>query len=60
MMNKFYVTFSGPTGTGKSKIVNQKILNELSRDEWDPIALTFSAQTTAAGVQSTIQSKLSE
>ena len=53
-----HILFTGPTGTGKSVVVYQKILNDLPREKWDPICLTFSAQTSAPQTQEIIQGKL--
>lgn len=50
--------FVGPTGTGKSSIVNN-YLHKLSPDEYVLINLSFSARTSAAQTQDIIMSKMS-
>lgn len=60
LSNHYKVLFSGATGTGKSKVVYQKLLDELPKDKWDPICITFSAQTTELQTQMTIENKLSK
>ena len=59
LLHHHYKTlFSGATGTGKSKVVYQKLLTELPKEKWDPICITFSAQTTEFQTQTTIENKL--
>merc|ERR1719203_2039712 len=60
VMSQKHLLITGPTGTGKSVVVYQKILDDLPRDKWDPICLTFSAQTSAPQTQDIIQGKLSK
>ena len=43
--------FVGPTGTGKSVYVQDKMLNELSKEQFVPMFVTFSAQTSANQTQ---------
>ena len=37
LLHHYRTLFTGPTGTGKSKIIYQKLLDELPKDKWDPI-----------------------
>ena len=56
LTNTYHVMFPGPTGTGKS-LNSYSLLGGLP-EEYQYIALTFSAQTTANPTQDTIDSKL--
>eukprot|EP01084_Bolivina_argentea_P281903 482434_1 len=58
LVHHYRTLFTGPTGTGKSKIIYQKLLDDLPKDKWDPICITFSAQTTEYQAQNTVQDKL--
>jgi len=51
------VLFVGPTGTGKSAVVNDELL-KLPKDKFVPVNVNFSAQTSAKQVQDIVLSKL--
>jgi dynein heavy chain len=57
LSNKFNVMCPGPTGTGKSLNLYTLLGNQMG-EEFQYIALTFSAQTGANATQDTIDSKI--
>jgi dynein heavy chain len=54
---KIPILFVGPTGTGKSAVVFNHLMN-LPRDKFLPSVVNFSAQTSANQTQETVMSNL--
>jgi dynein heavy chain len=53
-----HVLVCGPTGTAKSITAQAKITVGLDREVWNPITITFSAQTSANQTQDIIDNRL--
>jgi len=56
IQNKKHVLCPGPTGTGKTININMLLTSEMP-EEYQPIPLTFSAQTSANQTQDALDSK---
>ena len=58
IMHEIPTLFCGPTGTGKSKYIQDVLLNKLNKAKYNMIEVGFSAQTQAQQVQDIIDGKL--
>ena len=56
--NGIPLLFVGPTGTGKSILVKDKIHHELDQDKFTGIAIQFSGQTNAVQTQKYLEAKM--
>eukprot|EP00055_Hartaetosiga_balthica_P017752 m.122337 g.122337 ORF g.122337 m.122337 type:complete len:4010 (-) comp9395_c0_seq2:1066-13095(-) len=56
--NRVPLLFVGPTGTGKSVYVKEKLLLEMDKNTYIPLFLTFSARTTSTQTQTFVLAKL--
>ncbi|ESO02212.1 hypothetical protein HELRODRAFT_65497 [Helobdella robusta] len=56
--NRMPIIFVGPTGTGKSVYVSQKLTSDLSSQLYLPIIINFSAQTSANQLQNLVLLKM--
>lgn len=56
--NNIHVLACGPTGTGKSVVVTDKIMNGLDSSIFIPLIINFSARTSANQTQDVIDGKL--
>uniref|UniRef100_A0A0L8HIS0 Uncharacterized protein n=1 Tax=Octopus bimaculoides TaxID=37653 RepID=A0A0L8HIS0_OCTBM len=54
------ILFVGPTGTGKSSYVQDKLMKGISKEKYIPTFLNFSAQTSANQVQTIIMTSLAK
>jgi len=58
VLHKKHVLLTGDTGTGKSVSINAKLLVDLQDSNFNPMMLSFSAQTSSTMTQDIIDSKL--
>eukprot|EP00434_Breviolum_minutum_P002108 symbB.v1.2.001863.t2/scaffold77.1/size347087/34 len=55
---EFHVLFAGPTGTGKTVVVQQQLLKGFDKERYSAFAFAFSAQSSANQTQDVIDGKL--
>jgi dynein heavy chain len=56
--HQYHLLLTGPTGTGKTMCIKDKLINDLPKESWAPILLSFSAATSENQTQNIIDSKL--
>ena len=56
--HKYPPLIIGPTGTGKSTVINRMLNKTLPQDTYKPILLAFTAKTTAGQWQTIVDAKL--
>eukprot|EP00931_Biecheleriopsis_adriatica_P034701 TRINITY_DN20021_c0_g4_i1.p1 TRINITY_DN20021_c0_g4~~TRINITY_DN20021_c0_g4_i1.p1 ORF type:complete len:4150 (-),score=1074.99 TRINITY_DN20021_c0_g4_i1:152-12580(-) len=55
---EYHVLFVGPTGTGKTVVIQKELLSGFDKEKYNTIAFAFSAQSSANQTQDVIDGKL--